>query len=78
MRCWYRSALLITMNIQIIRQVRKSLDTIKTLDPATREIVRASYQKAIQTALSFVAGVAACSTLSSFYIKEKPLDARKS
>jgi hypothetical protein len=63
---------------KIIRQVRNSLDTINSLDPATAEIVRASYQKAIQTALLFITAVAACATSSSFYVKEKSLETRKS
>jgi type VI protein secretion system component VasF len=63
-----------TIKTQIIRQVQKSLDTINSLDPATAEIVRASYKKAIQMALWFITCVAACATLSSFYVKEKSLD----
>ena len=57
----------------IVDRVRQSLDFIKTLEPATRDIVRHCYSTA--TTLSFVldAGISAGAVLSALFITENKL-----
>ncbi|KAJ7594557.1 MFS general substrate transporter [Mycena floridula] len=62
---------------ELVRRVRESLDYIKDLDPVTRGIVEASYEESIHLALWLSVGLAGCAVISSLFIKEKPLPARK-
>ncbi|KAF9456714.1 member of the major facilitator superfamily [Collybia nuda] len=58
---------------EIIQRVRESLSYVDELDPATRAIVRSAYGQAVQVTLSFTVAMAACSLVSSIFIKEKAL-----
>ncbi|KAI9779414.1 MAG: hypothetical protein M1839_007379 [Geoglossum umbratile] len=58
---------------EIVRHVRESLDYIKTLDPAAREIVRNCYGKATQASFILSLVIAAGAAISSLFIREKRL-----
>ncbi|KAJ2912592.1 hypothetical protein MD484_g7815, partial [Candolleomyces efflorescens] len=58
---------------EIVRRVRESLSYLEELEPATRAIVRSSYETAIQSAFWFSVFVAILCFISSWFIIEKPL-----
>jgi len=58
---------------EIIRRVRASLSYIDELDPATRSIIRSSYEEAVHVTLWFTVVLAGCSAFFSLFIKEKTL-----
>lgn len=58
---------------EIIRRVRQSLDSIKTLEPMTRELVRQSYAKATRAGFFVDACIVAGATISAFWIREYKL-----
>jgi MFS family permease len=57
----------------IVDRVRQSLEYIKELDPATRELVELCYQKATNAAFGLTTVLICGALVSSFYIKEKKL-----
>lgn len=59
---------------EIVRRVRQSLEYIKELEPATREIVRFCYRSATSSAFGVAIGLMGCGLLASFYIREKKLN----
>ena len=58
---------------KIVRQVRRSLDAIKKLDPKIAELVRDCYGNAVMNAFALMAGVAFFALVSSVFIREKRL-----
>ncbi len=58
---------------KIIEHARQSLDYIKTLDPATRELVRHSYGAATRAGFFLNACIVAGAAISAFFIKEHKL-----
>lgn len=50
---------------QLAKQVRQSLDVIKTLDPAVQKIVRDCYGQAVRAGYGFLIGFVILSALSS-------------
>jgi predicted MFS family arabinose efflux permease len=58
---------------KIVERVRQSLEYIGTLDPATRQLVQSSYQKATNAAFALTIFLVSGALVSSFYIKEKKL-----
>ena len=50
---------------QIARQVRESLDVIKTLDPALRDVVRECYGRSVRAGYGLLIGFVILSALSS-------------
>ena len=50
---------------QLAKQVRESLDVIKTLDPAVRDIVRECYGHAVRAGYGLLIGFVTLSALSS-------------
>jgi hypothetical protein len=67
----------ISTAFQIVRRVRESLTYLEELDPATRDIVRGSYETALQATFWFSVVVSGLCLFSSLWIKEKPLPAKK-
>ena len=61
---------------QIARSVRSSLSSIDELDPSIRTIVRGSYEEAIQAAFWLALAFSIAGTISSFFVREKPLRQR--
>jgi hypothetical protein len=59
--------------LQIVRRVRESLSYVDELDPATRAIVRGSYEDAVHVTLWFAAILAGAAAFFSFFINETPL-----
>ena len=62
-----------TLLPQIVRRVRESLSYVDELDPATRAVVRGSYEDAVHVTLWFAAILAGAAAFFSFFIKETPL-----
>lgn len=58
---------------QIVLKVRESLEYLKTLDPATRDIVIRCYQKATNSAFSISVVTAVLGLISAFFIREAKL-----
>ena len=62
---------------QLVRKVRESLASIDDLQPRIRDIVRGSYEEAVETAFYFAIALAGAALFCSFFIKEKPLNRRR-
>lgn len=58
---------------KIVERVRQSLEYIKTLEPATKEIVRECYERATTAAFGMTMCIMAGALLASFFIREKEL-----
>ena len=58
---------------QIIRRVRESLGYLDQLEPAVRAEVVWAYQDGLQAAFWFTAVLCAVTTVTAFFVKEKPL-----
>jgi hypothetical protein len=56
--------------------VRESLTYVDGLDPATRAIVRSSYEQAVHATLWWSVIMAACAAFFSAFVKEKSLAER--
>jgi len=57
----------------IVDGVRRNLGFIKTLEPATRTIVRRCYELSIRSAFTLEIGIVAGAAISAWFIREKSL-----
>jgi Major Facilitator Superfamily len=58
---------------KIVERVRQSLDYINKLDPKTRDLVRACYQRATNMSFGLTVVLVSGALVSAFYIREKRL-----
>ncbi|KAG7088916.1 hypothetical protein E1B28_012861 [Marasmius oreades] len=58
---------------EVVRKVRESLENLGNLDSEMREVVKRSYEDAIQNTMWVSLGLAGCAFLCSVFIKEKRL-----
>ncbi|KAG7088903.1 hypothetical protein E1B28_012848 [Marasmius oreades] len=58
---------------EVVRKVRESLEYLGNLDSETREVVKRSYEDAIQNTMWVSLGLAGCALLCSVFSKEKRL-----
>ncbi|KII84532.1 hypothetical protein PLICRDRAFT_701711 [Plicaturopsis crispa FD-325 SS-3] len=61
---------------KVIARVRESLKYIEELDPATKRIVRSSYETAVNYSFQFTLAMATLALVSAIFIKEKRLPSR--
>lgn len=50
---------------EIVKRVRESLDYVKTLEPAVREVIGQCFANSTRNGFTFILGIACCATLAS-------------
>jgi hypothetical protein len=71
-----RSRTLTNYKTQLVRRVRESLTYVDSLEPATRVVVRAAYERAVSTTFAFTVASSLCALIAAACIREKALPGR--